>query len=111
MSTTSEALTMEQAPPATVSLREAFRYWLKLGFISSGGPGGQISMMHTELVERRRWISEHRFLHALNYTVALPGPEARLLALPLCRHAESTEKIHHNSPENPIRRSPGERIF
>jgi len=69
----------EQAP-APVSLREAFLYWLKLGFISFGGPAGQISLMHTELVERRRWISEHRFLHALNYTMVLPGPEAQQLA-------------------------------
>ena len=55
-------------------------YWLKLGFTSFGGPAGQISMMHQELVERRRWISEHRFLHALNYTMVLPGPEAQQLA-------------------------------
>ena len=55
-------------------------YWLKLGFISFGGPAGQISMMHQELVEKRRWISEHRFLHALNYTMVLPGPEAQQLA-------------------------------
>jgi chromate transporter len=55
-------------------------YWLKLGFISFGGPAGQISLMHTELVERRRWISEGRFLHALNYTMVLPGPEAQQLA-------------------------------
>ena len=53
--------------PAPVSFREAFAYWLKLGFISFGGPAGQISIMHQELVERRRWISETRFLHALNY--------------------------------------------
>jgi chromate transporter len=66
--------------PAAVSLFEAFGYWLKLGFISFGGPAGQISMMHQELVERRRWISEHRFLHALNYTMVLPGPEAQQLA-------------------------------
>ena len=63
-----------------VSLVEAFRYWLKLGFISFGGPAGQISMMHQDLVEKRRWISEHRFLHALNYTMVLPGPEAQQLA-------------------------------
>ncbi len=63
-----------------VSLFEALSYWLKLGFISFGGPAGQISMMHQELVERRRWISEHRFLHALNYTMVLPGPEAQQLA-------------------------------
>ncbi len=80
MSTPTEALITELAPPDPVSLREAFFYWLKLGFISFGGPAGQISMMHTELVERRRWISEHRFLHALNYTMVLPGPEAQQLA-------------------------------
>jgi chromate transporter len=67
------------APPS-VPLREAFGYWLKLGFISFGGPAGQISMMHQELVEKRRWISEHRFLHALNYCMVLPGPEAQQLA-------------------------------
>jgi chromate transporter len=66
--------------PEFVTLKEAFLYWLKLGFISFGGPAGQISMMHQELVERRRWISEHRFLHALNYTMVLPGPEAQQLA-------------------------------
>lgn len=64
----------------TVSFWEGFVYWLKLGFISFGGPAGQISMMHQELVEKRRWISEHRFLHALNYTMVLPGPEAQQLA-------------------------------
>ncbi|MBF0283930.1 MAG: chromate efflux transporter [Magnetococcales bacterium] len=68
------------APPPPVSLGEAFGYWLKLGFISFGGPAGQISMMHQELVERRRWISENRFLHALNYCMLLPGPEAQQLA-------------------------------
>nr|WP_232916252.1 chromate efflux transporter [Pseudomonas viridiflava] len=66
--------------PEPVSLREAFRFWLKLGFISFGGPAGQISIMHQELVERRRWISERRFLHALNYCMLLPGPEAQQLA-------------------------------
>jgi len=66
--------------PQPVSFLEAIRYWLKLGFISFGGPAGQISMMHQELVEKRRWISEHRFLHALNYTMVLPGPEAQQLA-------------------------------
>jgi chromate transporter len=67
-------------PPAPVSRAEAFRYWLKLGFISFGGPAGQIALMHEELVERRRWISENRFLHALNYCMLLPGPEAQQLA-------------------------------
>ncbi len=66
--------------PEPVSFFEALMYWLKLGFISFGGPAGQISMMHQELVEKRRWISEHRFLHALNYTMVLPGPEAQQLA-------------------------------
>jgi len=63
-----------------VSFWTAFCYWLKLGFISFGGPAGQISIMHQELVEKRRWISEHRFLHALNFTMMLPGPEAQQLA-------------------------------
>ncbi len=67
------------APPA-VSFGDAFRFWLQLGFISFGGPAGQIAIMHTELVERRRWISEKRFLHALNYCMLLPGPEAQQLA-------------------------------
>lgn len=66
--------------PADVSLWQAFRFWLKLGFISFGGPAGQIAIMHEELVERRRWISERRFLHALNYCMVLPGPEAQQLA-------------------------------
>jgi len=70
-----------QAPPQPVVFRSALRYWLKLGFISFGGPAGQIAMMHAELVERRRWISEQRFLHALNYCMLLPGPEATQLAV------------------------------
>ena len=65
---------------APVGFGEAFRFWLKLGFISFGGPAGQIAIMHAELVERRRWISEKRFLHALNYCMLLPGPEAMQLA-------------------------------
>ncbi len=67
--------------PAHPTLAQAFPYWLKLGFISFGGPAGQIAMMHQELVEKRRWISEHRFLHALNYCMLLPGPEAIQLAI------------------------------
>jgi len=66
--------------PDSVGFREAFWWWLKLGMISFGGPAGQISIMHLELVERRRWISEQRFLHALNFTMVLPGPEAQQLA-------------------------------
>ncbi|CAB9544601.1 Chromate transport protein ChrA [Bathymodiolus brooksi thiotrophic gill symbiont] len=67
-------------PPVKPSFFQFFIYWLKLGFISFGGPAGQISMMHQALVEDRRWISEHRFLHALNFTMVLPGPEAQQLA-------------------------------
>ncbi|MGZ5057265.1 MAG: chromate efflux transporter [Methylobacter sp.] len=67
--------------PQPLSFGEAFRFWLKLGFISFGGPAGQIAIMHQELVERRRWISEKRFLHALNYCMLLPGPEAQQLAV------------------------------
>ena len=63
-----------------IPFSKALRFWLKLGFISSGGPTGQIAIMHQELVERRRWISEGRFLHALNYCMLLPGPEAQQLA-------------------------------
>lgn len=59
---------------------QAFWFWLKLGFISFGGPAGQIALMHSELVEKRRWLSEGRFLHALNYCMLLPGPEAQQLA-------------------------------
>lgn len=64
----------------TVSFGEALRFWVKLGFVSFGGPAGQIAIMHRELVEERRWISEKRFLHALNYCMVLPGPEAQQLA-------------------------------
>src|SRR5215213_6672659 len=64
-----------------VSFMEAFRFWVKLGFISFGGPAGQIAIMHRELFERRRWLSEERFLHALNYCMLLPGPEAQQLAI------------------------------
>jgi chromate transporter len=66
--------------PSTISFRDALFFWLKLGFISFGGPAGQIAIMHRELVEQKRWISEGRFLHALNYCMVLPGPEAQQLA-------------------------------
>ncbi len=69
------------ARPDHPTFLEAFRYWLKLGFISFGGPAGQIAIMYQELVEKRRWISERRFLHALNYCMVLPGPEAQQLAI------------------------------
>lgn len=67
--------------PEPVTLAQAFWYWLKLGFISFGGPAGQIAIMHQDLVEKKRWISERRFLHALNYCMVLPGPEAQQLAV------------------------------
>ncbi len=69
------------ATPPAPTLGQAFWYWLRLGFISFGGPAGQIAIMHQDLVERRRWISENRFLHALNYCMLLPGPEAQQLAI------------------------------
>jgi chromate transporter len=68
------------AAPSSIPFADALRFWLKLGFISFGGPAGQIAIMHQELVEKRRWISERRFLHALNYCMVLPGPEAQQLA-------------------------------
>ena len=68
-----------KAPPE-VPLAEAFWYWLKLGLVSFGGPAGQIAIMHQDLVEKKRWVSERRFLHALNYCMLLPGPEAQQLA-------------------------------
>ncbi len=84
MSSSSSAIPPVPPPTAaaadSVPFREAFWFWLKLGFISFGGPAGQIAVMHQELVERRRWISERRFLHALNYCMVLPGPEATQLA-------------------------------
>ncbi len=80
--------------PPPVSLREAFRYWLSLGFISFGGPTGQISIMRQELVERRHWISEHRFLCALNYCMVLRGPEAQQLAT--YRHLHRLAHARHD---------------
>lgn len=80
MSSPTAEMTNLDHPPAPVSLMQAFWFWLKLGFISFGGPAGQIAIMHEELVERRRWVSEKRFLHALNYCMLLPGPEAQQLA-------------------------------
>ena len=63
------------------TFREAFRFWLKLGFVSFGGPTGQIAMMHTEVVEKKKWVGERHFLHALNFCMLLPGPEAQQLAI------------------------------
>ncbi len=66
---------------AVVPFREALRFWVKLGFINFGGPAGQIAIMHRELVERKRWVSEEQFLRALNFCMILPGPEAQQLAV------------------------------
>ncbi len=70
----------ERITPSPIPFGEALRFWFKLGFISFGGPAGQIAIMHQDLVEKKRWISEQRFLHALNYCMVLPGPEAQQLA-------------------------------
>ncbi|HEX7316756.1 MAG TPA: chromate efflux transporter [Pyrinomonadaceae bacterium] len=74
-------MALEERADRHVSFGEALRFWVKLGWISFGGPAGQIAIMHRELVERRRWLSEERFLHALNYCMMLPGPEATQLAI------------------------------
>ncbi|HMV60892.1 MAG TPA: chromate transporter, partial [Agitococcus sp.] len=71
---------MNTSPPTHPTFNQALRLWLKIGCISFGGPAGQIALMHKELVEDKRWISEGRFLHALNYCMILPGPEAQQLA-------------------------------
>lgn len=71
---------MTRTPPATPGFTEALRFWWKLGWISFGGPAGQIAIMHKEIVERRRWLAEDHFLHALNFCMLLPGPEAQQLA-------------------------------
>lgn len=80
MDTSQQKISDDTQPPAQVTLSQAFWYWLRLGFISFGGPAGQIAILHQDLVERKRWISEQRFLHALNYCMVLPGPEAQQLA-------------------------------
>lgn len=72
--------TVNHIPPPAPTFSEALRFWWKLGWISFGGPAGQIAIMHKELIERRRWISEEHFLHALNFCMLLPGPEAQQLA-------------------------------
>jgi chromate transporter len=80
---TTDSQVFAAALPASapvVPFKDALLFWLKLGFVSFGGPAGQIALMHQELVERRRWISERRFLHALNFCMLLPGPEAQQLA-------------------------------
>ena len=76
----SAAMPDTSAPPPYPTFREAVRYWLRLGCISFGGPAGQIAIMHRELVEQRRWISDRHFLEALNFCMLLPGPEAQQLA-------------------------------
>lgn len=77
---TAESVPGQRSDPAPPTFREALRFWVKLGFISFGGPAGQIATLQTELVERRRWIGQERFMHALNFCMLLPGPEAQQLA-------------------------------
>ena len=81
MTTTASAIPDGQAIPKLPSMREAFRVWLRVAALSFGGPAGQIAVMHRILVEEKRWIAENRFLHALNYCMLLPGPEAQQLAI------------------------------
>src|ERR1700751_3845841 len=76
-----QATTVRQDRRAAPRFAAAFRFWLKLGFISFGGPTGQIAIMQTELVARKKWISQSRFLHALNFCMLLPGPEGQQLAI------------------------------
>jgi chromate transporter len=79
----SEAIALGRVPEAskdTVSLQQAARVWVRVALLSFGGPAGQIAVMHRILVEEKAWISEERFLHALNYCMLLPGPEAQQLA-------------------------------
>lgn len=80
MTTAGGAPESTETAPESLSLRDAFPIWLRIGLLSFGGPAGQIALMHRELVEKRRWISEERFLHALNFCTLLPGPEAQQLA-------------------------------
>ena len=79
--TPSEQAVDRQRPQTAPSFAEAFRFWLRLGFISFGGPSGQIAMMHAELVEKKKWVGNEQFLHALNFCMLLPGPEAQQLAI------------------------------
>jgi len=74
-------MALEQLPPPRPTFREALGVWWKIGLLSFGGPTGQIALMHTELVDRRRWVTESRFLHALNFCMLLPGPEAQQLSI------------------------------
>ena len=81
MKSESPPLPLPHSPAQKVGFSEAFRYWVRLGFISFGGPAGQIAIMQRDLVDRKKWISQGRFLHALSYCMLLPGPEAQQLAI------------------------------
>jgi chromate transporter len=81
LTSTSSPVTATASPIAKPCFKEAFYFWLKLGFISFGGPAGQIGIMHTFLVDQKKWISDQKFLHALNYCMLLPGPESQQLAI------------------------------
>src|SRR5579864_6567361 len=73
-------LNLRMPAPRAVTLRDALKVWLRVAMLSFGGPAGQIAVMHRIVVEEQRWFSERRFLHALNYCMLLPGPEAQQLA-------------------------------
>src|SRR5213592_4368219 len=81
MAEISVAAPVDATPAHGVLLRDAFRVWLRVAALSFGGPAGQIAVMHRILVEEKRWVSESRFMHALNYCMLLPGPEAQQLAI------------------------------
>ena len=93
----------DQSPP---SFGEALRFWSKLGWISFGGPAGQIAIMHRELVERRRWLTESHFLHALNFCMLLPGPEAQQLATYLGKVVQLDLGFSYRQQQPLVRRMP-----
>src|ERR1700710_1116940 len=78
--TATSGLPASRAAPGMPTMTEAFWVWLRVAMLSFGGPAGQIAVMHRVLIEENHWVSENRFLHALNYCMLLPGPEAQQLA-------------------------------
>ena len=87
-----------------ISFREAFRFRLKLGFISFGGPAGQIAVRQKELVENRQWIAQDDFLHALNFCMLLPAPEAQQLANYIGWRLHGSGRRHHSESRLDVRR-------
>src|SRR2546423_4910182 len=95
-----------KTPDNPVSLAEATRVWVRIGWLSFGGPAGQIALMHRELVEQRRWISDARFLHALSYCMLLPGPEAQQLAIYIGWLMHRTPRGAARPPRRIVERTP-----